>query len=290
MGYIVKKEDGSEKINYDNDYFPSYIFDGWILPGVSWANIAHFHDDIEFITVKSGKMGYNINGKNVYLEQGDTIFVNSGQIHYSFSVQKERCFYYIYILHPSILASSFVIENDYINPIIKNSNVDYIIFRKNDTYGKIMKRLAKKMYETLGNELNTASVFFEIWSLIYDYFNENNLLNDNDSKNMLLDSFKNMLAFIHNNYKEHITLDDIAASVNVSRTYCNKLFNKFSGQTPMENLLRFRLEKVADYLMTSDMSMSDIAYETGFSGASYMAENFKKIYGMSPREYKKHRD
>ena len=95
-----------------------------------------------------------------------------------------------------------------------------------------------------------------------------------------------MLTFIQLNYASPIGLDDIAASGNVSRTFCNNLFHKYTDQTPIENLTRFRVSKVAEYLNSSNLPMSEIAEKTGFASASYMAESFKKYYGESPRSFK----
>ena len=80
MGLIVKREDGSEEVNYDNPSFPSYIYEGWIKPNVTWERVPHFHEDIEIVTVKTGKMAYSVNGKTILLNAGDTIVVNSNQI------------------------------------------------------------------------------------------------------------------------------------------------------------------------------------------------------------------
>ena len=55
----------------------------------------------------------------------------------------------------------------------------------------------------------------------------------------------------------------------------------------MENLLRFRLEKIAQYLTTSDMSMREIAEEPGFLGASYMTEMLKKYMVFQQENIKK---
>ena len=56
MGLIVKREDGSEIVNYDDPQFPSYIFEGWVKPNVTWERVPHFHEDIEMCTVTQGKM------------------------------------------------------------------------------------------------------------------------------------------------------------------------------------------------------------------------------------------
>ena len=57
MGLIVKRDDGSEIVNYDDPNFPSYIYDGWIAPKVTWAGVPHYHEDIEILTsVKDKKI------------------------------------------------------------------------------------------------------------------------------------------------------------------------------------------------------------------------------------------
>ena len=49
MGLIVKREDGSEIVNYDDASFPSYIIDGWVAPKVTWERVPHFHEDVEIV-------------------------------------------------------------------------------------------------------------------------------------------------------------------------------------------------------------------------------------------------
>lgn len=70
MGLIDKQNDGSELINYDDPGFPTYIYNGWIAPKVTWANVPHYHEDIEILTVTEGRMYYNVNGKDLLLLKG----------------------------------------------------------------------------------------------------------------------------------------------------------------------------------------------------------------------------
>ncbi|MBQ2464736.1 MAG: cupin domain-containing protein, partial [Treponema sp.] len=84
-GIIAKRKDGSEIVKYDDPSFPSYIFDGYLVSGCSWERIPHYHEDVEIVAVKSGEMAYMVEGTCVKLKKGDTIFVNSGSIHYSLS-------------------------------------------------------------------------------------------------------------------------------------------------------------------------------------------------------------
>ena len=69
MGLIIKREDGSEVVKYDDPNFPSYIYDGWIMPKATWEGVPHFHEDIEIMTIKEGQLSYFVNGKNIVLKK-----------------------------------------------------------------------------------------------------------------------------------------------------------------------------------------------------------------------------
>lgn len=291
-GIIMKKNDGSELVNYNDDAFPAYVHAGWMLPNVTWANNAHFHEDLEFIHITKGSMAYNVNGEHVALHTGDTLMVNSGQIHYSLATEKEPCLYIIYILRPSLLCSSYVVENKYVNPIILNRRLPYIFFKAGSDFGDRMHAASKRMIQTIpavytvGNSFAITKEFFSIWEIVMEYCRENSGFLVREQSCTTQESFKKMLAFIQCEYKNSIALGDIANAGNVSKSYCNIIFKHYADMTPVESLIRFRLKKVCEYLSSSEMSMSEIAFQTGFSSASYMTEMFKRYYKMPPREYK----
>jgi len=58
--------------------------------------------------------------------------------------------------------------------------------------------------------------------------------------------------------------------------------------TPTEYILRLRVDLSADLLSNSAMSVTDIAYATGFSSHSYFDRVFKRLKGMTPLEYRRH--
>ena len=55
----------------------------------------------------------------------------------------------------------------------------------------------------------------------------------------------------------------------------------------MKYLVDFRLRKVAEYLVTTTLSLPEIAQKSGFNSTSYMAEMFKRTFGVSPTAYRK---
>ena len=284
-GFIQKRTNGSEKVNYDDPNFPSYVYSGYVFPSSTWANDPHFHDDIELVSVTKGYMAYSINGEEIFLNEGDTIIVNSRQIHYLVPKREERTDYVICIFHPRILCASNVVENKYIKAVTDNANIPYIHLEKSTASGKKIHKLMLDTPRLLGNEFLLTKQFYSMWEVILNECGNpgSSEIKYSDSQ---VDALKEMLTFIQLNYASPIGLDDIAASGNVSRTFCNNLFHKYTDQTPIENLTRFRVSKVAEYLNSSNLPMSEIAEKTGFASASYMAESFKKYYGESPRSFK----
>jgi AraC-like DNA-binding protein/mannose-6-phosphate isomerase-like protein (cupin superfamily) len=286
MGLIVKREDGSEQVNYDDESFPSYIYDGWIKPNVTWEKVPHFHEDIELVTVTSGTMAYSVNGKLITLHEGDTIFVNSNQIHYSVATEGTAS-YVIFIVHPNVLNSSVSVELQALQPILSNPNLSYLRFRYINEYTRNIRDIMLSLPSIRRDPFQITKKLFDIWEIILEQSKHYGMLDENADTDQHNRFFKTMMYYIQQNYREAITLDDIAASGNISKSLCNKIFHKYVGDSPINYLLNYRVRKVAELLRTTTLSLSDIASDTGFNGASYMSEMFKKSFNMSPRDYRK---
>ncbi|HAV91437.1 AraC family transcriptional regulator [Eubacterium uniforme] len=289
MGIIMKQEDGSEIVNYNNESFPSYIFDGYAYKGCTWERIPHYHEDVEIVYVYHGHMGYRVGGVDIELEKGDVLFVNSGVVHYSIAPPTKLVQYIICVLHPRILYSSFNVEMKAIKPIITDKSVTYIHFRNDEHDTPELQEIMSTMLDCTGSEFHITMNFFRIWNLIMNrytdaYRTHMRRVGEDDEHSKLL---KKMMLFIDGNYNNSITLNEIANAGGISISLCNQIFKKLTSKAPIEYVMHYRSRKVADLLMTSDMSMGEIASITGFSSASYMSEIFKKFYSMSPREYKK---
>ena len=287
MGLIIKREDGSEIVNYDDPQFPSYIFEGWVKPNVTWERVPHFHEDIEMCTVTKGKMAYSVNGKTVMLHEGDTIFINSNQIHYSMCIDDVGARYIIFIAHPGILNASVAVEMQAIRPITDNKDLPYLRFRDIDEMTESVYQLMYSLLPIRHCAFEVTKQFYQIWDLVMKRSEIIGVLGPEGAPDARMQTFKNMMHYISNNYQRTLTLEEIAGSANISKSLCNLLFKQYVGESPINYLMHFRARKVAEYLRSSNLSMSEIANLSGFSGVSYMSETFKKSFECTPREYRK---
>lgn len=286
MGLIVKRDDGSEIVNYDDPNFPSYIYDGWIVPKATWEGVPHFHEDIEIMTVKEGKVMYVVNGRNVLLNEGDTIVVNSNQIHYSLTVDGGMAKYVIAVLHPGILANSVAVDMQAVKPITENSELSYLRFRYINEHTEDIRNLVLALPDMRHDAFAVTKQFYQIWDIVRKQA-ESLGAREEVVSDPRMQSFKAMMHYIANNYSSQITLADIAASGNISKSLCNTLFHQYVSESPIGYLMHLRCRKVAELLRASRMPMSEIAAQTGFGGVSYMSETFRKFFDRSPREYRK---
>ena len=286
MGLIVKRDDGSEIVNYDDPNFPSYIYDGWIAPKVTWEGVPHFNEDIEIMTIKEGQVAYFVNGKELLLRAGDTIVVNSNQIHYNMTVNGEVAKYVICILHPSILVNSITVEMQAVRPITENPDLPYLRFRYINEHTESIRNLVLGMPDLRHDPFAITKQFYQIWDIIRKHAETLGATEDVVS-DPRIQSFKSMMHFISNNYQNQVTLADIAASGSISKSLCNTLFHQYVGESPINYLMHLRCRKVAELLRSGKIPMTEIASRTGFGGVSYMSETFRKFFEKSPREYRK---
>ena len=98
---------------------------------------------------------------------------------------------------------------------------------------------------------------------------------------------KNVINYIEEHYHEYITSHSIAEDMHYHQSYFCRLFKKVFGLCFNEYLCLLRLEKAKELLINSpDTSITDIAFEAGFSNLSYFSKKFREQYKMSPNRFR----
>ena len=84
-------QDASEIVRYDEVGIPLSIREGLLSAYPNHRALCHWHEDIEWVYIRSGQMNYYMNGKRVLLNTGEALMVNSRQMHYGYSVPVVYC-------------------------------------------------------------------------------------------------------------------------------------------------------------------------------------------------------
>lgn len=94
---------------------------------------------------------------------------------------------------------------------------------------------------------------------------------------------------IEENYREPITLDDLAQVAYMSKNSLLRAFSRCYGSSPIHYLIQHRLSKACELLRTRRCTITEAAHEVGFSDSNYFARQFRRAYGISPRDYREGR-
>ncbi|WP_066895847.1 response regulator [Clostridium nigeriense] len=92
------------------------------------------------------------------------------------------------------------------------------------------------------------------------------------------------LRYIEENYKKHISLIDVARHIYLSHEYFSRLFKEEVGENFSTYLTVYRINKAKELIKNTDMKISQIAMEVGYSNPGYFSKNYKKYMGVSPEE------
>ncbi len=90
---------------------------------------------------------------------------------------------------------------------------------------------------------------------------------------------KNMLV-------EKYTITEFACELAVSKSSLNKKMKHLTGQTPIEFIENIKFDYAKKLIKDSDLSVKEVAYSSGFNDPKYFARRFKKVFGLTPKEYK----
>ncbi len=95
------------------------------------------------------------------------------------------------------------------------------------------------------------------------------------------------LDYIAENYTEAVTLENVAQAAGLSTFRIAHLLKEATGKTALQNIHYLRIQEARRLLESSDMSCTDVAYETGFGDQSYFIKQFRKWMGITPAKYRK---
>jgi len=95
------------------------------------------------------------------------------------------------------------------------------------------------------------------------------------------------LRFIREHANEGINVSDVLRNVPISRRVLEHRFRQCLGRSPHEEILRLKVQRIRQLLQESDLSLQEIALQTGFEHVEYLSTVFKRETGSSPRAFRK---
>lgn len=100
-------------------------------------------------------------------------------------------------------------------------------------------------------------------------------------------SVHTMMQYIHEHYNENLTLKQLATSMHLHQSYVSRSFAEIVGMTFTQYLQYYRIEQAKKKLQSTQLSISDIAEQVGYSNLTYFSRSFKKATNLTPNQFRR---
>ncbi|MBZ9686017.1 AraC family transcriptional regulator [Clostridium estertheticum] len=249
--------------------------------------LAHWHVDIEIIYVCEGNLRVGINNESRILTKGELAICSSGDIHYYDSKGMESSSI-ILIFTPGLIGfkSGWPENGKFIYPFIE-SELKFKGTKLPEVSNEILK-LLNCIYEEMQQENQYYNYFvrsklFELCGIILRFLPASSVDIKIDNRKLpLIKAMKKTIHYIENNYSEDITLESIAKKANLSMFYFSRVFKDIVGMNYKTYLNWVRVNKAESMIKTSNMPITDIAFECGFNSIRSFNRVYKAIKGDIP--------
>jgi YesN/AraC family two-component response regulator len=118
--------------------------------------------------------------------------------------------------------------------------------------------------------------------ILTDIANLNNVV----SSDSIVGSVQKAIKYIDDNYSEQLSLNIIADKYNVEHSYFSKVFRQETGINLMAYIAKKRIDKAKEYMKNHSTKLTDIAFMVGYDDYAYFNRVFRKVEGISPRDYR----
>ena len=292
-------------MNYIIINVPPYPF--FIYSGDALYRPGDFHrkrsglDCFDLLSVEYGSLYMKVENSNYHVKANDMLIIPPGKEHKSYKVCGEKTYFHWLHFNP---AASFQISDTF--------NGDFITQHKLANKKNTADMLVLPVFQSLtaANASNVLHIMNGLESLrVNRYFQSSltakggnyytslqqqmqflDLLSYINLAKELSDSHEiapMLMQYLQSNYAMKISLQDMAKIAHCHPTNIIRCFNKRYGATPAKALIHIRLQQAKKLLESTDLSCEKIAYEVGFSSASYFSKAFKEYCKISPKDHRK---
>ena len=248
----------------------------------------HWHDGPELTVVLRGRMEYLVNDKRYYMEEGDCVFANSGAMHSGSSVDAEECIYLVVSFLTGAIDSAtdgFFAER-FFGGVMDAKAVPSMFFKKGS--GEVAN-LCTSIHKIINNkedswELAVKGLLCQLWQLLYKEAKRHNPVTS--ERLVPVKRVKKAIRYMNEHYASRLTLEEVAAVCNLSKSEFCRCFKQITRQTAFEYLMDLRIRKSLQLLENDeDLSVTEVALNCGFFNSSYYTKVFRRYMGCTPREY-----
>lgn len=247
--------------------------------------IPHMHELFEILYVERGRPQFFAGGKRYDCESGDFMVFNSMDIHaclYAEAPYKSRTVQF----GSGMVSSKYadVCDHKYIQPLFQKKISFTPRITGDETLYDLFAAVEEEYYgQKPGYELAAKGLLLSLLTHLYRHHLEkserpSNAMNSELNQNR----FNYIVDYIGQHYTEEIRIDELTKALFIDRSYVSRIFKQHAGKTILEYANSLRIMNATNLLKETDLSISEIALQVGFSDINYFSRMYKKLMGINP--------
>lgn len=255
--------------SWKHDEVEDYLIQEW--SGTYWDDISYLNDDFQLFHILEGNGEMLIENRLIELSEGDILFVHSQQAHKG-KPDKTNGW----------TVRNIALKEKLVKELLDDTESDNIKIRRS---GKLSNT------DEINNSLTAIAIETKEKSekqIINNLLQEllNNLIGEHLFEYKDFEAVERAKNYIKENFKESISIDEIAKNVFVSKFHLIRQFKQNVGLTPHQFQIQTKLNSARTKLLNGE-PLSQVAFELGFADDAHFIRTFKKYSDYSPKKYQK---
>ena len=245
--------------------------------------LIHYHEDIELLYLMSGKINVNIEEREVNLQEGDIVLINANMRH-ACSTSEDS------LIFRMLISSYRVTQLTGRNPVVFWMNPEE---RESRNYReaagcvrKIIDAVVRKDHGEKGIRIYLNSLYYLLLHRLAENFMIDAAGNPETGEENAEERISSIFSYIRLNYRDSISLNDLADHLYLSPTYVSKYISRKCGMSFTELLNSVRLSHATEDLIYTDSYIMKIAMDNGFSSVAAFNKAFRDVHGTTPSEFR----
>ena len=261
-----------------------------ILSDLYPVTAAHWHEEAELTLITKGSCTYHIHLDSYNVVQGDILFIPPAELHSINTPAGTEMTSTTFVFHMDFLTTSTadICTARYLKPISHHTlTLPCVIRPDHPAYEKLRETICAmdQAYEEKkeGYEMMLKALLLYALSVLLPYRQTAEVRPQPEDERTA--KLKLVLEYIGEHYSEELTIPQLARLCFFSEYHFMRFFKKYTGMSCLEYIKNLRLEKAASRLAQGGQSVLEVSLSCGFANLSYFYREFRKKYGMTPKQF-----
>lgn len=255
----------------------------------------NYHSHVEINLLYEGTVSFTVENRRYELKEGDLMVIGQGEFHFMEAAPRKTGKSFSLHFLPELIhrPGGLPLDFEYLRPFGHHGPGFSHRIPAEAVDGKLIFDRLRRIHEELaqrGNQwaLAARTYLADILLEVARFYGKSGKVAHGQPDRMLnVQRLSKVFNHIAANCAESLAPRQLAALAHMSPGYFSRFFKAVTGLTPTNYVMRARIDRATHLLLNTALSITEIAYASGFGSASYFDRVFKEVKGETPQDFRR---